>query len=146
MDELIQRFNEHGVRYLVFGGQAVRLEGMPRFSMDWDLFIPDRDEENMRKINGLLADELDMPIVPIGPEGQNLIQTYQTRWGIIQFHLAVAGIAPFDEVEGRAVVHTDENGIQVKCLCLDDLLASKEAVSRPQDLSDIDFLRIKKAR
>ena len=25
------------VRYLLMGGQAMRLAGMPRFSMDWDL-------------------------------------------------------------------------------------------------------------
>lgn len=37
MDEVIRRFNNEGVRYLVIGGQAVRLEGCPRFSMDWDV-------------------------------------------------------------------------------------------------------------
>ena len=34
MEEVIRLFNQNDVRYLVFGGQAVRLEGMPRFSMD----------------------------------------------------------------------------------------------------------------
>jgi hypothetical protein len=34
VDEVIRRFNASGVRYLVIGGQAVRLEGCPRFSMD----------------------------------------------------------------------------------------------------------------
>ena len=43
MDELIRLFNQHQVRYLIIGGQAVRLEGMPRFSMDWDFFIPPKD-------------------------------------------------------------------------------------------------------
>jgi len=103
MDELIQLFNENHIRYLVFGGQAVRLEGMPRFSMDWDLFIPGKDAENMRRINELLADELDLPLVPLGPRGENLIQTYQTRWGIVQFHLSVAGIRAFDEAEARII-------------------------------------------
>ena len=143
MDELIERFNQHQVRYLVFGGQAVRLEGMPRYTMDWDLFIPGRDAENMQKINTLLENELDLPLIPVGPRGENLIQTYQTRWGIIQFHLAVAGIPSFDEAEQHAVVHANENGTEVKCFSLDDLLSSKEAVSRPQDQNDIEFLRIK---
>jgi len=43
MDELIARFNAAGVRYLVIGGQAIRLKGMPRFTMDWDFYIPPRD-------------------------------------------------------------------------------------------------------
>ena len=40
MDELIQRLNAQGIRYLVIGGQAARLEGVPRFSMDWDFYLP----------------------------------------------------------------------------------------------------------
>jgi hypothetical protein len=42
MNELILAFNAAGVRYLLVGGQAMRLTGMPRFSMDWDFFIPPR--------------------------------------------------------------------------------------------------------
>ncbi len=144
MDELIATFNENEIRYLVFGGQAVRLEGMPRFSMDWDIFIPGKDEGNMRKINELLADELDMPLIPIGPHGENLIQTYQTRWGIVQFHLAVAGIRSFDEAEAHATEHANENGLLIKTFSLDDLIASKEAVGRPQDMADVEFLKIRK--
>ena len=146
MDELIQWFNENSIRYLVFGGQAVRLEGMPRFSMDWDLFIPNNDVQNMARINELLADELDMPLIPIGPRGENLIQTYQTRWGIVQFHLAVVGIRSFDAAEADAIEHANENGLMVKTFSLDDLVASKEAVGRPQDLEDVEFLKIKRQR
>ena len=144
MDEVIQLFNENNIRYLVFGGQAVRLEGMPRFSMDWDVFIPNKDVENMQRINDLLVDELDMPLVHIGAHGENLIQTYQTQWGIIQFHLAVVGIHSFDEAEEHAIVHAAENGVNVKTFSLDDLIASKEAVGRPQDLEDAEFLKIRK--
>jgi hypothetical protein len=40
MEEFIARLNQAGVRYAVIGGQAVRLHGMPRFSLDWDLLLP----------------------------------------------------------------------------------------------------------
>jgi hypothetical protein len=143
MDEVIRLFNENGVRYLVFGGQAVRLEGMPRFTMDWDIFIPGKDLDNIGLINELLSTELDVPLVTIGERGSNIIQTYQTRWGIIQFHLAVAGIPSFDEAERHSVFHNDENGVSVKCLSLKDLTDSKKAVMRPQDIADIEFLEIK---
>lgn len=36
MEEVIAMFNNSGVRYLLIGGQAMMLEGMPRFSMDWE--------------------------------------------------------------------------------------------------------------
>jgi len=143
MDEVIRLFNENDVRYLVFGGQAVRLEGMPRFTMDWDLFIPGKDLKNIHRINELLADDLDLELVPIGARGENMIQTYQTRWGIIQFHLAVAGVRSFDEAEKCTVFHEDENGLKIKCISTEDLISSKKAVSRPQDQADIEFLEIK---
>ena len=91
MNELIQQFNAAGIRYLLIGGQAMRLIGLPRFSMDWDFFIPPRDGENFARLNGLLERELDTPLVPLGPAGENFIQTYQTRWGVVQFRLGLPG-------------------------------------------------------
>jgi hypothetical protein len=40
MDRLLRQLSASGVRYLIVGGQAMRLLGTPRYSMDWDLFIP----------------------------------------------------------------------------------------------------------
>jgi hypothetical protein len=140
MDELLQRLNQARIRYLLAGGQAMRLTGMPRFSMDWDFFIPPLDEANFARLNALLADELDMPLVPLGPRGENFIQTYQTRWGVVQFHLGLAGAPKFDEAEREAVVRLNENGTSVPCLSGPHLLAAKRAANRPQDQADIEFL------
>jgi hypothetical protein len=109
MDELISLFNEQRIRYLLIGGQAVRLEGMPRFSMDWDFYIPPKDLDNIQKINRLLEGELDLTLLPLGERGENFIQTYLTRWGIVQFHLTVPGLPKSDEAEARAVIHETEN-------------------------------------
>jgi hypothetical protein len=89
MNELILSFNAAGVRYLLVGGQAMRLTGMPRFSMDWDFFIPPRDQKNFAKLNEILQNEIDLPLLALGACGENFIQTYQTRWGILQFHLGL---------------------------------------------------------
>jgi hypothetical protein len=110
MEELIRRLNEGGVRYLLIGGQALRLEGMPRFSMDWDFLLPPRDQKNLARLNQLLAEELDMPVKPLGPHGENFVQTYQTRWGVVQFHLLTPGLRDFAELEGRSVLRETENG------------------------------------
>lgn len=140
MDELLKRFNQARVRYLLAGGQAMRLAGMPRFSMDWDFFIPPRDEENLARLNALLAEELDMPLVPLGPQGENFVQTYQTRWGVAQFHLGLPGVPKFEEAERQAVIRQNEFGTPVRCLSGPHLLAAKRAANRPQDQLDIEFL------
>ena len=140
MDSLIHRLEAAGARHLVIGGQAMRLLGMPRFSMDWDFFIPGKDVENMVRISHALGKELDVELEPLGPRGENLIQTYQTRWGVLQFHLAVPGVPSFAEAERRSVVIDDPDEGKVRCLCPTDLLASKRAANRPQDQQDIAFL------
>jgi len=141
MNELIERLNTAGARYLLIGGQAMRLAGMPRFSMDWDFFIPPRDEQNFTRLNKLLEDELDAPLVPLGSAGENFIQTYQTRWGVVQFHLGLPGVPHFDDAERNGVTRKMEQGTPVKCLSGTHLLAAKQAANRPQDQADIEFLK-----
>ncbi|MBI4659917.1 MAG: hypothetical protein HY735_13835 [Verrucomicrobia bacterium] len=140
MEELLNKLNKARVRYLLVGGQAMRLAGMPRFSMDWDFFIPPRDGENFARLNALLAGELDVPLVPLGTRGENFIQTYQTRWGVVQFHLGLPGVPKFDEAERQTVIRRTEFGTPVSCLSGPLLLASKRAANRPQDQADIEFL------
>jgi len=140
MNELVQVFNTAGIRYLLVGGQAMRLAGMPRFSMDWDFFIPPHDLENFARLNQVLGDELDVPLLPLGTRGENFIQTYQTRWGVVQFHLGLPGVPRFDEAEKSAVPRTSEAGVVVQCLSGILLLASKRAAGRPQDQADIIYL------
>ena len=144
MEELLRKLNDAQVRYVVIGGQAMLQEGMPRFTLDWDLFIPPFDSDNFAKLNSALSGELDMEVEPMDVRsGEGLVQTFQTSAGIIQFHLSPPGLPKFAEVEARAVTR-DYKGIPVKYLCLDDLLNSKLAVARDKDDDDILFLKIKK--
>lgn len=108
--------------------------------MDWDFFIPSWDEENLTRLNAVLSDELDMPLVPLGPRGENFIQTSQTRWGVLQFHLGLPGVPNYDEAERQAVVRRTESGTPIRSLSGPHLLAAKRAANRPQDQADIEFL------
>lgn len=140
MDDLFQALDKAGIRYLLIGGQAMRLFGMPRYSMNWDFLIPPRDVANFSKLNDLLDAELDAPLEMLGPQGENFVQTYQTRWGVLQFHLGIPGVRRFDDAESSAVIRRTENGTAVKCLSGSNLLAAKKAADRPQDQADIEYL------
>ena len=74
MDELLKQFTAARVRCLLAGGQAMRLSGMPRFSMDWDFFIPPRDEENFARLNTVLG-------VPSFDEAERQAVSRQTESG-----------------------------------------------------------------
>jgi len=119
----------------------MRLYGLPRFSMDWDLFVPPRDSANFQKLNELLDSELDAEVEPLGSRGEHFVQTFQTKWGIVQFHLLVPGVPKFELAEAASVQRLTEKGTPVKCLSGRDLLLSKEAANRPEDQLDIEFLR-----
>ncbi len=127
------------VRFVVIGGQAMRHHAMPRFTMDWDICIPPKDERNLERLNKVMAQLDEIPVEPLGPKGQNFVQTYQTPWGVVQFHLCPIGMPEFDEIEECG--ETDESG--VKYACAKHLLAAKEAVNRPNDQMDIVFLKKK---
>jgi len=127
MNELILALNAANIHYLLVGGQAMRLTGMPRFSMDWDFFIPPRDEKNFTRLNEMLHDEIDVPLLVLGSRGENFIQIYQTRWGILQFHLGLPGVPSVDDAEKAAVIRQSEQGTSVKCLSGIHLLAAKRA-------------------
>ena len=144
METLLKRLNDAGVRYVVIGGQAMLQQGMPRFTLDWDIFVPPFDTENFTRINRALADDLDMALEPLNVQtGEGFVQTFQTPGGIVQFHLSPPGLPKFSIVEERAII-CDFRGVPVKYLCLDDLLSSKRAVAREKDADDILFLTIKK--
>ena len=140
MEALVARLNEAQVRYVAIGGQAVRLHGLPRFSMDWDLLLPPRDEENFRRLNAALAPWLEEPVLPLGEHGENFVQTFQTPLGVVQFHLAIPGISSFEAAEAAAVSLPLEDGTPCRVLSLSDLLRAKRAAGRPQDQMDIEFL------
>jgi len=108
--------------------------------MDWDFFIPARDGDNFVRLNAILGEELDAPVEPLGSQGEDFVQTYQTRWGIVQFHLGLPGVPEFDEAERQSIRRRTETGAAIQCLCGRHLLASKQAANRPQDQMDIQFL------
>ena len=141
MEKIIRRFNANKVKYLVIGGQAIRLMGMPRYSMDWDIFIPGTDIENINKINDVLSDILDMELEPLGDKGQNFVQTFQTFLGLLQFHLAPIAIPPFLEAEKKSVVFCGEDGIDIRCISPDDLYNCKKKIHRSKDEDDIEYLK-----
>ncbi|MBQ7208919.1 MAG: hypothetical protein IJS01_14065 [Lentisphaeria bacterium] len=104
MERLLKKLNDSQVRYVVVGGQAMLQEGMPRFTLDWDLFIPPQDPDNFSRLNSALAGELDMEVEPLDLRtGDGFVQTFQTSAGIVQFHLSPPGLAKFSEEEKRAV-------------------------------------------
>jgi hypothetical protein len=145
MNSVIAALAAAEVRFVVIGGQAIRIVGFPRTTIDWDLFVPPRDEANFQKIDRTLDQiatpgEYDLPVVPLGPNGENFVQTYQFQWCLLQFHLVVPGLKTFEDAE-KTAIEVSDGGVKFKRLSGPMLLKAKEAAARPADQEDIKFLR-----
>jgi hypothetical protein len=141
-EEFIACLNAHRVRYLIVGGYAVGFHARPRATKDLDVLV-DRSAANARRVQAALFDFLGSK-----PANITLAKLRNPRT------LIVLGTAPV-----RIDVLTDVDGIRsfaaawrrrargvygetaAEFVALDDLIASKDAAGRPQDLGDLDALR-----
>jgi hypothetical protein len=130
------------VRYLIVGGYAVGFHARPHATKDLDILV-DRSAANARRAQAALFDFLGSK-----PANITLAKLRNPRT------LIVLGTAPV-----RIDILTDVDGIRsfaaawkrrargvygetaAEFVALDDLIASKVAAGRPQDLGDLDALR-----
>jgi len=141
-EEFIASLNAHRVRYLVVGGYAVGFHARPRATKDIDVLV-DRAAPNARRTRAALVDFLGgaAPNITVAklqsPRTLVVLGIAPVRIDVLT---SVDGIASFSaawkrRVEGsygRALAHF---------VSLADLIASKQAAGRPQDLADLDVLR-----
>jgi hypothetical protein len=145
--KILAAFEEEGVRYLVFGGVALNLHGLPRFTEDLDVFIePTREnveavKRALRKvyddpnIDEISADDLlgDYPAVQyVPPEGTFHIDIL-TRLG---------EAFEFADLEPDT---TSLEGVLVRLVSPRTLWRMKRDTVRPKDRLDAEGLRAKYA-
>ena len=140
--DMIELFNEHGVRYLVAGAYAMATCGYSRSTYDIDLWI-DKDEKNVEKV--LLA--LDEFGVPFKIKKDDLTKDNV----IIQIGIAPIRIdiltdidgVDFNEAYDKRIEH-DFGDLIATVLHLDDILKNKIASNRAKD--KIDVIELKKLK
>ncbi|MBV9083359.1 MAG: nucleotidyl transferase AbiEii/AbiGii toxin family protein [Acidobacteriaceae bacterium] len=141
--DLLSAFQSHGVKYLVVGGYAVIYHSQPRFTKDIDVFIK-ADPENANAIYAALS-AFGAPLQDIRPEdftdGNNFFRFgHEPRsFDILP---AIPGVE-FDAAWDRRVEIEIDRATEFKAnfISAEDLIASKLASGRPQDLADVHAIR-----
>ena len=141
--ELLSILDRHGVRHLVVGGYAVMVYTKPRYTKTLHLFI-DMAEEDIGRF-GRALEEFGFPMTEQAvadlQEPNRMISLGRPPVRI-DFFNEIDG-AEFEEAWGRRLV-IDVEGQPVSLISIDDLIASKTAAGRDQDL--IDLKSLKKSR
>ena len=137
--DMIECLQRESVEFMLVGGYAVALHGWPRMTFDIDFWImanPQNAAAVMRALKAFGAPLMDLKeedfhkpgmVFQIGAEPQR-----------IDILSAISGVAYEDAVS--RVVRMEVDGLSLKVIALDDLIANKRASGRPKDLVDAMIL------
>ncbi len=136
--EFIASLNANGVRYLIVGDYAVAFHGHPRYTKDIDVWLEAPDNAT-RAIHALEAFGFES----IGLTGADFLEPDQ----VIQLGFPPNRIDLLTSLDGvkftscfPARVQVDIDGELVDFIDLENLKKNKRAVSRTQDLADLENL------
>jgi hypothetical protein len=152
--DLFTALDHHKVDYLLIGGLAVSLHGVERATMDVDITVAMTPDNLARLIETARALKLT-PVLPVPLESLNdleLLRRWHAERNLEAFALRTPDLAgvtvdvllfPPVEFSGMAQRTTVLNvaGTPIRVAAIDDLIALKQAVGRPIDLSDIAHLQ-----
>jgi predicted nucleotidyltransferase len=149
---ILAELTNREVEFLIIGGVAVGFHGYVRATKDVDI-VPAPDVQNLERLAAVLR-ELDAEIEgaedfeneelpdPLDPEalrlgGNWVLATRLGRFDIMQW-------IGEDELWGKlspAAIETEIDGLSIKVVSYEDLIALKEMANRPEDLTDLQRLR-----
>jgi hypothetical protein len=133
-------FNRFGVDYVVIGSEAVAFHGVPRFSVDFDVFVRPTAANLLRVKAALEASGLG-DLSSVDPEvwarSRALLRIGEPPLQI-DVLLQISGVdyhsAATDTVAGAY------GNVPVRFIGRDALIKNKRASGRPKDLADVDLL------
>jgi hypothetical protein len=137
--DLLSAFDDEKVEYLLVGGQAVALHGVPRFTKDADVWIGDDADNLERALRALAAFGAPREILDGFRDARGLDVVWMGHPPArIDLMKNVPG-GRFDEAFASRVLF-DVASHQISCVSKVDLILQKRASGRPQDLLDAEQL------
>jgi predicted nucleotidyltransferase len=135
----IELLNSSGVEYVVVGGFALAFHGRPRYTGDIDLLVRATDEN---------ADRLMGVLTTFGFASLGVVRSdFLKPDSIIQLGYPPNRIDLLTSISGvdtdkvwLAAVAGEIDGVAVRFIGRQDLVANKRAAGRPQDRADLDAL------
>ena len=140
---IANEFNKNNVKYVLFGGLAVILYGMPRFTEDIDFMIA-VDKENIEKIKTIFKkifnDNYVEDITFEDFKKYSVIRYGTPKDFYIDLVYRIGEVATFDEIYKNRDVLTIE-GVDISIINKEDLFLLKKGTVREVDKIDARFLK-----
>lgn len=140
LKDVFSSFQKNDVRYVVIGGIAAVLYGVPRATFDLDILIEATPDNARRLLDALINARLGTAEMTTPDENLAHEITILRDRVRIYVQTATPGIL-FTDVWARRREMTYQ-GQAFYVVARDDLIASKLAAGRPVDLEDVRLLRL----
>ena len=153
-ESLFSALNKGKVRYLVVGGIAVNLYGIERATADIDLVV-DLEENNLQKFIKVMKEHNYKPKIPvklddftekekrenwIKEKGMMVFSPFDPQNPFFLLDVFVTEPFDFDEVfEARKEMKS--GNVKIPVISIGHLVEMKEKTGRPQDVSDVFYLK-----
>jgi len=130
--------NRLGIEAVLIGNAAAALQGAPVTTIDLD-FLFRRTPANLKKLKALAA-ELEAVVFKPEYPVSGLLRVARDRDGLqLDFMTAIDGVRSFEGLRNRALTVRFE-GADLYVASLPDIIKSKKAAGRPQDLAVLGLL------
>ena len=139
--ELLKIFNRESVKYLIVGGYAVIEYTEPRYTKDLDIWV-NPDKQNAKRVFRALK-AFGAPLSNITVEDfMNKKMVYQMGVPPSRIDILMGLKKLRFEVCWKTRFKANYGSIPTQFLSLPALIVNKRAVGRPQDLIDVNNLRL----
>lgn len=137
---VFRSFHSHDVRYVVIGGVAAILHGVPRTTFDLDILIEATQENAQRLLDAMLEANLGTATLTTAERVAGTEVTIFKDRVRIDVQTTTPGL-DFEGAWSRRELIT-YGGEEFYVVSLGDLIASKRAAGRPIDLEDARLLEL----
>ena len=140
LKDVFSSLQRNEVKYLVIGGIAAVLYGVPRATFDLDILIEATPENAQRLLDALLEAKLGTASMTTADALLAHEITIFNDWVRIDVQTATPGLDFATAWQRREVMKYQSQEIMV--VSREDLIASKRAAGRDQDLEDVRILEL----
>ncbi|MEK6591163.1 MAG: nucleotidyl transferase AbiEii/AbiGii toxin family protein [Nitrospinota bacterium] len=151
---IFKKLNERKIKYIVVGGIAVNLHGIPRMTYDIDLIL-DLEDKNLKRFLNQLKEWGFKPKVPVDimdfakrdkrdewikNKNMKAFNLVNPKWTISEIDIVIDSPVSY-KTAYKGIKNIVLYDVTIPVISIDDLIKMKEITKRQQDKADIRYLR-----
>ena len=155
---IFKRLNEKKIKYIVVGGIAVNLYGIPRMTYDTDLIV-DMQDKNLKALLTLLKDWGFKPKLPVNMmefaksekrrdwiknKNMKAFCLINPEWAMSEIDIVINTPINYKKAS-KNIKYIALQNVSIPMISINDLIKMKKSSNRQQDKADMRYLkRLKK--